>query len=226
MLQAAVWITIVLVTIFCLNAFAVSVYGESEFWFASIKVITIVGLIILALVIDLGGGPNHDRIGFRYWKNPGAMKPFVTKGDSGRFFGVFFACVMAAYTYGGVESVVIAAGEAQDPRRTLPKAIRRVFWRVIVFYILGPLAIGLIVPYNDTGLLTALATEAPGSASSPWVIAINTAGISALPSIINAVILTSAASAANACLYNSSRYLMSMAQLGLAPKAFMKCSKR
>lgn len=220
------WITIVIVVIVFLNAFAVSVYGEAEFWFASLKVITIVGLLILALVLDLGGGPNHDRIGFRYWNDPGAMKPFIADGNSGRFLGVFFGCVMAAYTYGGVESVVIAAGEAQDPRRNLPKSVRRVFWRILVFYLLGPFAIGLLVPYNDIGLLTALATDAPGAASSPWVIAIKTAGISALPSIINAVILSSASSAANACLYNGSRYLMSMAQLGLAPKIFMKCSTR
>lgn len=154
------------------------------------------------------------------------MNTFVAGGDEGRFLAFFFALVMAAYIYAGVESVVIAAGEAQDPRRNLPKVIQRVFWRLIIFYILGSLAVGVLVPYTDISLLTALATNAPGAASSPWVIAIKRAGIPALPSIINAVILTSAASAGNAFLYNGSRYLMSMAQVGLAPKIFMRCSKR
>jgi amino acid transporter len=185
-----------------------------------------VGLLILALIIDLGGAPSHDRIGFRYWKNPGAMNTFIANGHTGRFLGVIFAMIMAAYTYAGVESAVIAAGEVENPRRNLPKAVRRVFWRLLFFYILGSLAIGVLVPFNDTDLLTALATNAPGAASSPWVIAIKRAGIPILPSIINAVILSSACSAGNAFLYNGSRYLMSLAQIGLAPRIFMRCSRR
>ncbi len=209
-----------------MNVFAVSIYGEAEFWFASLKIITLIGLLILALILDLGGGPNHDRLGFRYWKTPGAMNTFIAKGDLGRFSGFFFCLILAAHTYSGVESVVVSAGEAQDPRRTLPKAIRRVFWRIVFFYVLGTLAIGVLVPYNSRQLLTAQATKAPGAASSPWVIAIKRSGIPVLPSIINAVILTSATSSANAYLYDGSRYLMSLAQAGLAPKFFMRCSKR
>jgi len=221
-----VWISVIIVVLVFLNILAVSIYGEAEFWFASLKLVTIVGLLILALVLDLGGGPNHDRIGFRYWKNPGAMNSFIVEGSKGRFLGLLFAMIMAAYTYAGVESVVVAAGEAEDPRRNLPKAVRRVFWRLLFFYILGSLAVGVLVPFNDTALLTALATNAPGAASSPWVIAIKRAGIPVLPSIINAVILSSACSAGNAFLYNGSRYLMSLAQIGLAPKIFMRCSRR
>ena len=224
--QVAVWISIILVVLLFLNIFAVSIYGEAEFWFASLKIITVVGLLILALILDLGGGPNHDRLGFRYWKDPGAMNTFVAEGAEGRFLGFFFSLVIAALSYGGIESVVIAAGETKNPRRNLPKALRRVFWRMMIFYVLGSLAVGVLVPYNDVDLLTALATDAPGAASSPWVIAIVRAGIPALPSIINAVILTSATSAANACLYNASRFLMSMAQNGFAPKFFMRCSER
>lgn len=210
-----------------LNIFAVSIYGEAEFWFASLKIITLLGLLIVAIIIDLGGAPNHDRLGFRYWQNPGAMNTFIGgNGDLGRFTGFFLCLVLAAHTYGGVESVVIAGGEAQDPRRNLPKAIRRVFWRILFFYILGTLAIGVIVPYNSPSLLTALASNAPGAASSPWVIAIKQAGIPALPSIINAVILTSATSSANAYLYSGSRYLMSLAVADLAPKIFLRCSKK
>ena len=154
------------------------------------------------------------------------MNTFVAKGSEGRFLGLFFSLVYGSLSYGGVESVIIAAGEAKNPRRNLPKAIRRVFWRLLLFYVFGSLAVGVLVPYNDPHLLAALATGAPGAASSPWVIAIQRAGIPALPSIINVVILSSATSAANACLYNGSRYLMSMAQLGFAPKFFLRCTKR
>lgn len=154
------------------------------------------------------------------------MNTFIAKGDLGRFSGFFFCLILAAHTYSGMESVVIAAGETQDPRRNLPRAIRRVFWRIMFFYILGTLAIGVLVPFNSKALLTAQATSAPGAASSPSVIAIKSAGIPALPSIINAVILSSATSSANSYLYSGSRYLMSLAQAGIAPKLFMRCSKR
>ena len=82
-INPAAWITIIIVLILCLNIFAVAVYGEAEFWFASLKILAIVGLIIFAVIIDLGGGPTRDRLGFRYWKNPGAMKPYVADGSAG-----------------------------------------------------------------------------------------------------------------------------------------------
>lgn len=122
--------------------------------------------------------------------------------------------------------VVVAAGEAEDPRRNMPKAIRRVFWRILFFYVLGALAIGVLVPYNDDRLLQAQAVGAAGVAQSPWVIAINRAQIKALPSIVNAVVLTSATSSANAYLYSGSRYLFSLAQLGQAPRFLLQCSNK
>lgn len=153
------------------------------------------------------------------------MKPYIADGNAGRFLGLFSTLVNAAFSYGGVEMVAIAAGEAEDPRRNIPKAVRRVFWRILFFYILGSLAIGVLVPYNDAQLLDARKSGAPGAASSPWVIAIYRAGIPALPSIINAVILTSASSSANAFLYTGSRYLYALAQNRQAPKFLLKCSK-
>ncbi|KAF2838344.1 amino-acid permease inda1 [Patellaria atrata CBS 101060] len=221
-INIAAWISIIIVIIIFLNIFAVSIYGEAEFIFASIKIITIVGLLILALILDLGGGPSRDRLGFRYWKNPGAMKEYIDTGDSGRFLGLFKTLINAAFSYGGVEMVAVAAGEAADPKRNIPKAVRRVFWRILFFYVLGSLAIGVLVPSNEEKLLKGGA----GAARSPWVIAIYRAGIPALPSIINAVILTSATSSGNAFLYTGSRYLFAVAQNGHAPKFLLKCSKR
>lgn len=209
-----------------LNIFTVSVYGEAEFIFASIKLLAIVGLLLFAFIIDLGGGPTHDRLGFRYWNNPGAMKAYISTGSAGRFLGFFSTLVNAAFAYSGVEMVAVAAGEAENPRRNIPKAVRRVFWRIIFFYVLGSLAIGVLVPYNAQRLLDAQKNNAPGAAASPWVIAIYRAGVPALPSIVNAVILTSATSSSNAFLYTGSRYLYALAQNGQAPKLFLTCSKK
>jgi amino acid transporter len=224
-INVAAWITIIIVLVLCLNIFAVAIYGEAEFIFASIKIITIVGLLILALIIDVGGTPHQHRLGFQYWRNPGAMKAYIATGASGRFLGLWSTLVNAAFSYGGVEMVAVAAGEAEDPRRNIPKAVRRVFWRILFFYVLGSLAIGVLVPYNDPNLLSALKTGAAGAAASPWVIAIKRAQIPVLPSLINAVILTSASSSANAFLYTGSRYLFALAQNRQAPRFLLHCSK-
>lgn len=224
-INVAAWISIIIVVVICLNIFAVSIYGEAEFCFASIKIITIVGLLIMAVVLDLGGGPTHFRNGFYTWQNPGAMNEYKSTGDTGRFLGLFSTLVNAAFSYGGVEMVAVAAGEAENPRKNIPKAVRRVFWRILFFYVLGSLAIGCLVPYDDPDLISAQTSGAPGAAASPWVIAIFRAGIPVLPSIINAVILTSASSSANAFLYTGSRYLYALAQNGQAPRFLLKCSK-
>jgi yeast amino acid transporter len=220
----AAWITIIIVFVIFLNIFAVRIYGEAEFIFASIKILTIVGLLILAFILDLGGGPTHDRLGFRYWKNPGPIKqypPFVG-GPTGRFLAFFSTLIQAAFSYGGVEMVAIAAGEAENPLKNIPKAVRRVFWRILFFYVLGTLAVGVLVSSDDPDL----SSTQPGAFASPWVIAIKRAGIKGLDHVINAVILTSASSSANAFLYTGSRYLFGVAQNRQAPKIFLKCTKK
>lgn len=221
-ISPAVWITVTLVVTITINMFGAAVYGEMEFIFASIKVITIVGLIILGIVLDLGGGPNHDRIGFRYWKSPGPFNQFGgIAGSKGRFLAWWAVMTQAAFSFIGTEIVAIAAGEAKNPRRNIPKAIKRVYIRILLFYIGGVVIIGLLVPYNSKGL-----NLADGTAhSSPFVIAIQNAGIKALPSIINACLLTSAWSAASSDLYTSSRALYGLAVAGNAPKVFLRTSK-
>ncbi|KAJ7067987.1 amino acid permease [Mycena amicta] len=218
-INAAAWITIIMVVVIIINMCGAGVYGEAEFIFASIKVITIVGLIILGIVLDLGGGPDHDRLGFRFWKHPG---PFVQYNDipgaKGRFLGWWAVMTQAAFSYIGTEIVAIAAGEAKNPRRNLPKAIRRVYIRILLFYIGGVIIIGLLVPSTDPGLKLGTGT----AVSSPFVIAIQRSGIKALPSIINACLLTSAWSAGSSDLYTSSRALYGLAAAGNAPKIFLK----
>ena len=119
-INVAAWIAIMIVVVLFLNIFTVAVLGEAEFIFASIKIIAIIGLLLFAFVIDLGGGPTKDRLGFRYWKDPGAMKAYVADGSAGRFFGFFSTLTNAAYAYSGVEFVAVAAGEAENPRRVSP----------------------------------------------------------------------------------------------------------
>jgi amino acid transporter len=150
------------------------------------------------------------------------MLPYKAKGDTGRFAGLWSTLVNAAFSYGGVEMVAVAAGEAANPRKNIPKAVRRVFWRILFFYVFGSLAIGVTVSSTDPQLTN---ENAKGAQSSPWVIAMKNAGIPVLPHIVNAVILTSAWSSANAFLYTGSRYLFGVAQNGQAPRFLLKCSK-
>ncbi|KAJ5251911.1 hypothetical protein N7489_002321 [Penicillium chrysogenum] len=218
----AVWITIVIIVVILLNIIAVSIFGEAEFIFSIVKLTTMIGLLILSLVIDLGGAPAQDRLGFRYWMVPGAMNEYIGTGAAGRFAGWFATVIAAGFAFGGSEGIIAAAGEAKDPRKNIPTAIRIIFFRILVFYVLGSLAVGLIVPYNDPRLLSGGA----GAAASPWVIGIVNAGIPVLPSILNAVILISAISVANNMLFNASRYLYSLAQCGQAPRFLLRCSSR
>ncbi|KAL0575811.1 hypothetical protein V5O48_006165 [Marasmius crinis-equi] len=219
------WISICLVVVIVINVLGAGAYGEAEFIFASIKVITIVGLIILGIVLDLGGGPSHDRIGFRYWQNPGPFAQFNgIPGSKGQFLGWWSVMTQAAFSFLGTESVAIAAGEAKNPRRNIPKAIKRVYIRILLFYIGGTIIIGLLVPSNEPRLKLDT-TLGSTTGSSPFVIAIKNAGIDGLPSVINAALLTSAWSAASSCLYTSSRTLYGLGTTGNAPKFVLLTTK-
>lgn len=124
------------------------------------------------------------------------------------------------------ELVTIAAGESEAPRRNIPKAGKRFVYRLIVFYVLGSLVISVIVSANDPELLQAVSKGATNAGASPFVLGIQRAGIPALNHIINAVILTSAASAGNSFLFAGSRSLYSLAITGQAPKIFRTCNKQ
>ncbi|KAI1259982.1 AAT family amino acid transporter [Xylariaceae sp. FL1019] len=217
----AALITAFLFAMVIINCFPVRIYGEAEFVFGAIKLVTIVALILLMFIITLGGTPNGDRIGFRYWRDPGPMNSYLEPGALGRFLAFWKVFIQATFSYGGSEMVVIASGETENPRRNIPKAIRRVFWRIALFYVLAIFLVTLCVSSKDSRLLNAISTSAPGAAASPFVIAIENGGIATLPSIINAVILTSAWSAGNSFFYASTRVLYSAALDGKAPRFFL-----
>ena len=211
----AVWISILLALILILNLCPVKFYGEAEFYFASIKLLAMTGLIILGVVLFFGGGPNHDRLGFRYWKNGNAFKEHLTGGSTGRFLSVWTAIIKAGYSFiMSPELIVACSGEVRDARRVLPKCANQFIYRLAFFYILGSLVIGVIADSNSKRL-----TSSAGNANaSPFVLGIQNAGIHVLNHIVNAVILTSAASAGNSFFYAGSRTLYSLSKKGLAPK--------
>jgi len=220
---SAVWITIILVVCLALNIIAVEVFGEAEFWFASIKLITIMGLIIVGIVIMAGGAPEGGAVGFRYWNDPGAFKEYVGTGATGRFTAYWTAFVRAGFSFiTSPELIGLAAGETVAPRRNIPKAARRFLARLAIFYGISSLIIGAIVPSDDPRLLS---PESNANAS-PWVIGIQRAGIGGLNHAINGAILTSAWSAGNAFLYSGSRVLYSMAATGQAPAFLARTTRR
>ncbi|KAJ6629583.1 amino acid permease/ SLC12A domain-containing protein [Mycena sp. CBHHK59/15] len=215
------YLTLLLFLCTAINFLGVRWFGESEFFFAMVKIALAIGCIIGGLVIDLGGGPVHDRIGFRYWKNPGAFAPFIETGDTGNFLGWFQTLLQAAYSYLGMESLAMTAAEVQNPRYALAKAVRRVFFRILIFYVFGILIVGMLVPSNDPRLLQSTGT----AASSPFVLAMTRVGVKGLPSVINAGVLTSAFSAANSLLYGASRQIYGLALRGQAPRILAKTTK-
>ncbi|KAI6083062.1 proline-specific permease [Hypoxylon rubiginosum] len=220
----AVWIALQLLVILFLNIIAVSFFGEAEFWFASVKLLTIIGLIILGIVLFFGGGPNHDPLYFRYWQDPpGAFVPFLVSGNTGRFLAYWTAFVRAGFSFiTSPELIALSAGETVAPRRNIPKAARRFVWRLAIFYGLGSLVIGVIVPNDDPQLLSGDSN----ASASPYVLGIARAGIKGLNHVINAAVLTSAWSAGNAFCYSGSRVLYSMSLNGQAPRWFGRTTKR
>jgi len=222
-IHVAVWISILFVVITVLNLASVNYFGESEVFFGVIKVLAFIALIIFGIVIDLGGGPTGDRLGFRYWKSPGAFNQYQgIAGAKGRFLAFFSAFLQAAFTYVGTETVVLAAGESKNPTVQSPRATKTVFWRIAIFYSLGVLVIGVLVPFNDPRLVN----SASYSAASPFVIAIARAQVKVFDHIINAVILLSAFSAGSSYVYVASRTLYSLALDRRAPAIFRRVDRR
>jgi amino acid transporter len=224
-IHIAVWMTIFIVAIVFVNLLGVRVFGELEFWLSSIKVITLTGLILLGITIDLGGNPKHDRIGFRYWHSPnGPMGTYLEPGSLGIFLGFWSVMINALFAYMGTELIGVTVGEAENPRHNIPKAIRRTFWRILIFYVGCIFVIGLIVPRTDKSLFTALKAKT-GAAASPFIVATSLVGIKTLPHIINGCILIFVLSAANSDLYIGSRTLYALAAEGKAPKIFKRVNR-
>jgi amino acid transporter len=202
------WVAIFLALIIVINLFGVKGYGEAEFVFAIIKVIAVVGYIILGIILNVGGGPDGSYIGTKYWHDPGAFH--------NGFKGLCSVFVTASFAFAGTELVGLAAAETANPRKSLPTAIKQVFWRITLFYIVSLTLVGLLVPYDDPRLLGG--SNSVDATASPFVISIVNAGITGLPSVMNVVIMIAVLSVGNSSIYGSSRTLASLAEQGQAPK--------
>ncbi|MGA9172707.1 MAG: amino acid permease [Thermoactinomyces sp.] len=209
------WSAIFLLLMFGLNALSVKGYGESEYWFSFIKVATVIIFIIVGLLMIFGimGG---EVIGFKNFTIKDA--PFHNG-----WLGILSVFMIAGFSFQGTELVGVAAGESENPRQNVPKAIRQVFWRILLFYALAILVMGLVLPYTNPNLVGGDVNEI---AKSPFTIIFEKAGLAFAASVMNAVILTSVLSAGNSGMYASTRMLWQMAKEGQAPKLFAKVNRR
>ncbi|KAL8672908.1 MAG: hypothetical protein Q9168_002662 [Polycauliona sp. 1 TL-2023] len=218
-------IAIILLLYGLINVFAVKWYGESEFWLALGKVILAVGLILYTFITMVGGNPLGDKYGFRFWRDPGSFGEVYSTGSLGRFCGFMTCLVQASYTVAGPDYVSMAAGEVENPRIVMPRAYNRAFARLMAFFVLGSLCVGIVVPYDSEQLIDGFENGASGAAASPYVVSMNRLGISILPDIVNALILSAAFSAGNSYVYCASRSLFGLALEGRAPKFLTRCTK-
>lgn len=209
------WSALFLVLMFGLNMLSVKGYGESEFWFSLIKVSTVIIFIVVGTLMIFGimGG---EAVGFTNF----------TKGEApfhGGFMAILGVFMIAGFSFQGTELVGIAAGESEDPKRNIPKAVKQIFWRILLFYIFAIFVIGLLIPYDNPNLVSG---DIADIAISPFTLVFEKAGFAFAASVMNAVILTSVLSAGNSGMYASTRMLYVLAKEGKAPKFFAKLNKR
>ena len=204
------WSGIIIIAFLLLaNLASAKAYGTLEFWFAMIKVVTIVIMIILGLLVILLGVGNHGKpIGFsNLWSHGG----FFTGGVK----GFFFSMAIIAGSYEGIELIGISAGEVANPQEAIVKSVKSVLWRILIFYVGAIFVIVTIYPWNQLSNI-----------GSPFVETFTKVGITAAAGIINFVVLTAALSGANSGIYSSSRMLFKLAHEGEAQNTFGKLSKR
>lgn len=190
------------------NLVSVKSFGEFEFWFAMIKIVTIVLMIAAGFgIIFFGFGNGGQAIGFsNLWSHGG----FFTGGFSGFFFAL--SLVIAAYQ--GVELIGITAGEAKDPQNTLRHAIQSIIWRILIFYIGAIFVIVTVYPWDELNAI-----------GSPFVSTFAKVGITAAAGIINFVVMTAAMSGCNSGIFSAGRMLYTLGVNGQAPKFFTKISR-
>lgn len=212
--SAVLWSVLFMAFMFGINILSVSKYGEAEYWFSMIKVVAVVFFIVVGIGTILGifGGKT---IGFENF----------TIGEApinGGFFSILGIFMIAGFSFQGTELIGIVAGESKDPRKHVPKAIRQIFWRILLFYVLTIAVIGLAIPYTSPKLLGGSIEDV---AMSPFTLLFERAGISFAASVMNAVILTSVLSAGNSGMYAATRMLWTMAKEGKAPAFLTKMNK-
>lgn len=204
-----IWALAALVIMSAVNLIAVKAYGELEFWFALIKIVAIIAMILLGVgMIAFGIGNGGIPTGIsNLWENGG----FFPNG----FKGVFLSLQMVMFAYLGIEMIGVTAGEVQNPRKSLSRAIDSVFWRILIFYVGALFVIMSIYPWNEIG-----------QKGSPFVMTFDQIGIPYAAGIINFVVLTAALSSCNSGIFSTGRMLFNLAQQREASPKFNRLSKR
>lgn len=217
--NSTLWAILFMAILLAFNLFSVKGFGEAEYWFAGIKVVVTIVFLVIGVLMILGIMKGNDA-GFSNWVLDG--------GDSGKapfpngLSGVILVFLVAAFSFSNTEVVGLTAAESENPRKDVPKAIKSVFWRILLFYLGTIVIIATIVPFTEPTLLDAAEDNI---AASPFTIVFKNAGFAAAASVMNAVILTSVLSCGNSTMYSASRTLQVMAKKGTAPKFFGKLSK-
>src|SRR5580700_10752079 len=204
-----VWVAGASLVLVAINALQVGRFGALEYWFALIKVSAIVAFIAIGAMLIFGFGPR-PALGFSNLVANGGFLPFGLKG-------VWLALTLALTSYMGVEVIAVTAGEACDPERSIPRAMRTIVYRLIFFYVLAISAMLAMTPWNRVGSET-------GISGSPFVGAFAGVGIPYATSIMNLVVITAALSSCNADLYLTTRMLFSLSRSGYAPKRLSRLS--
>jgi amino acid transporter, AAT family len=197
-----IWVLSVSAALIALNSMQVNRLGEFEYWFAMIKVAAIVAFIVLGLSLIFGDGSR----GANAWSNLTQHGGFLPAG----WKGIWLSLTITITSYMGVEVIAVTAGEAQHPETTIPRAMKNIVWRLILFYVLAIAITVAMVPWNRS-------TSASGLSGSPFVAAFAAAHIPFAAGIMNFVVLTAALSSVNTNLYLSTRMLFSLGREGLAP---------
>lgn len=205
-----------------LNVFAVNFYGESEFVLAIGKLILAIGLLFFTFITMVGGNPQHWAFGFHNYKGVDNAFPEYLGSGASAFWAAY---LKAVFTEVAPEYLGMVAGEAQNPRKTMPRAFKGIIYRLSIFYVLGALSVGILLRHDDPTLVAAISNGAAGANVSPYVIAMQNLKIKVLPHIVNVLCMTSSFSAGNSYIYCSSRALYAMARRGKAPKFFTICLK-
>lgn len=196
-----VWVAAVSVCLVAVNTLQVGRFGEFEYWFALIKVVAIIVFIILGVALIFGLGPA-PAIGLSNLTAHGGFLPFGWKG-------VWLALTLAITSYMGVEVIAVTAGEAQNPAESIPRAMRTIVFRLVIFYVLAISIMLAMTPWDQTG------SDLTGS---PFVRALSTLGIPFAAGIMNLVVITAALSSSNTNLYLTTRMLFSLARGRYAPR--------
>lgn len=215
------FVLIIFLCVITINLGGAKGYVEAEFIFNICKILMICGFIILGIIIIAGGAGTSGYLGDKYWKDPGLF--------ANGFKGVSVVFCYAAFSYGGVETVILTAAEQKLPEKSIPSATKVIIIRILLIYLLTLVIICFLVPYNDPELMGSVSSTSGSSTvttSSPFVIAIESHGIKIIPHVINSVILIAVISVANCSLYAAPRLLLSLSQEGILPKVLQYIDRR